>query len=338
MHRASVCRVLAVAALALPVWAAGVGGGRRGGPSSGCCRPGGTRGSAATAPSDTAGRSAAAAGVELELTALTPAVARADDDLVITGTVHNGGAAPLARPVVAVVMPTAEDALRSTREAVRDWVAQTGPSQGKVVGQFRLATDVPVRGSAPFSVTVKRLASLGPAAYGAVPLSVQTGSTSVRTFGGYQQAKQYEPIAITWAVPLTLDPDPSLFGARGAARETAWSQALAEGSRVNRILDATQDAPVTWAIDPTLTPGLLPQGVDLDDAQDDQESRLRDALQTRISTAAPQHTPWVLPDTDADLAAAAGAGSGGVSHARAGPALARRRRGARRPIGHRVAR
>ena len=36
-------------------------------------------------------------------------------------------------------------------------------------------------------------------------------------------------MSISWAVPLTLDPDPNLFGGSGAARETAWTEALADG-------------------------------------------------------------------------------------------------------------
>jgi hypothetical protein len=281
MHRASVCRVLAAAALALPAWAAGSG-------------------------------PASAAGVDLALSAVTPAVVMAGQDLVVTGTVHNDGTGPLNRPTVAVVMPTAETALRSTREAVQSWATATGPAEGTVVGQTRLAGAVPPGGTASFSIRVPRLASLGGAAYGAIPLSIQTGTSSVRTFAGYQRTKQYEPMSISWAVPLTLDPDPNLFGGRGTSRETAWGEALAEGSRVNRVLDATQDAPVTWAIDPTLLPGLLPEGVDLGDGstQGDQETAVRAATQARITDAATRHTPWVLPDTDADLAAVAGASTG----------------------------
>ena len=37
---------------------------------------------------------------------------------------------------------------------------------------------------------------------------------------------------------------------------------------------------------------------------------MRAATQGRIAAAAPRHTPWVLPDTDADLAAVAGASTG----------------------------
>ena len=281
MHCASVCRVLAAAALALPVWAVG------------------------SSP-------ASAAGVDLALTAVTPAVATADQDVLVTGTVHNDGTAALNRPTVTVVMPTAEALLRSTREAVQRWAAATGPAQGTVVGQTRLAGAVAPGATTSFSVTVQRPTSLGRAAYGAIPLSVQSGTASVRTFAGYQRAKQYEPMSISWAVPLTLTPDPDLFGGGGPTREAAWSQALADGSRVNRILEATQDAPVTWAIDPTLTPGHLPDGVDIGDGstQGDQETAMRAATQDRITQAAPRHTPWVLPDTDADLAAVAGATTG----------------------------
>ena len=66
---------------------------------------------------------------------------------------------------------------------------------------------------------------------------------------------------------------------------------------------------MTWAIDPTLTPSLLPDDVDIEpgSAAGREESAARAATEARITAAAPRHTPWVLPDTDADLAAVAGA-------------------------------
>ena len=281
MHRASVCRVLTAAALAVPAWCA-------------VATP------ASAAPT--------AADVTLDLSSVTPAVAKAGDDLVVTGTLHNGGGSALTRPTVAVVMGSMEP----TRKAVRDWAAQTGPAAGKVVGQSRLTGSVPAGGSQTFSVRVPKLATLGPAAYGAIPLSIQSGPASIRTFAGYQQTKQYQPMSISWAAPLTLDPDPNLFGGSGAARETAWGEALGEGSRVARVIRATEDAPVTWAIDPTLTPTLLPDDVDIeaDSAQGRQESAIRVATEDRITDLAAQHSPWVLPDTDADLAAVAGIRAG----------------------------
>ena len=286
MHRASVCRVLAAAALVLPAWLA--------------VATGATAATAATAASP--------ADVTLDLSSVTPAVARTGDDLVVTGTLHNGTGSALASPTVVVVMGSMEP----TRKAVRDWAARTGPADGRVVGQSRLTGAVPAGGSRGFSVRVPKLAALGPAAYGAIPLSIQSGPASIRTFAGYQQTKQYQPMSISWAAPLTLDPDPNLFGGSGAVRETAWNEALGEGSRLSRIIRATEDAPVTWAIDPTLTPTLLPHDVDIaaDSAQGKQEGVIRAATEKRITDLAARHTPWVLPDTDADLAAVAGIRTG----------------------------
>ena len=62
----------------------------------------------------------------------------------------------------------------------------------------------------------------------------------MRTFAGYQQTKQYQPMSISWAVPLTLDPDPNLFGGSGAAARPPGARRSADGSRVNRVLDATR--------------------------------------------------------------------------------------------------
>ena len=81
----------------------------------------------------------------------------------------------------------------------------------------------------------------------------------MRTFAGYQRIKQYQPMAMAWAVPLTLDPDPDLFGAAATARETAWASALGDGSRVIRVLDGhRRTRPSPGPLDPTLTPCLLP--------------------------------------------------------------------------------
>lgn len=292
MHRIPVCRVLAAAALAVPAWFA---------------VPAVATGATGATVSQ-AGSLASAGEVTLELSSVTPAVAKAADDLVVTGTMHNDTDTPLLRPVISVVMGS----MAPTRKAVGDWAAQTGPATGKVVGQTRLAGTLAAGASAVFSVRVAKLASLGEATYGAIPISVQSGATSVRTFAGYQQTKQYQPMSISWAVPLTLDPDPNLFGGSGAARETAWSEALSAGSRVSRVIQATEDADVTWAVDPTLTPSLLPDAVDLEPGSPAgrEESTVRAATEAQITQGAARHHPWVLPDTDADLAAVAGAPSG----------------------------
>jgi hypothetical protein len=295
MARSPVCRVLAAAVLVLPALTTPV--------LAASADPGTTGGAAAAVPAVRA--AAPAGGTTVQLTGVSPAVVTPGDTLAITGTIRNDGTAALSRPLVRVVSgtyPAAPDA----RQAVRDWAVATGPAQGKVVGQARLAGDVAPGASAAFRVEVAGLATVrDEATYGALPLSVEAGTSAVRTFAGYQRVKQYQPMSVAFAVPLTLDPDPDLFGAGGTARESAWASALNPSSRLSRVLDATQDAPVTWALDPTLTPTLLPAPVDAG-AAGTRENALRTATELRISSASALHTPWVLPDTDADLGAVAG--------------------------------
>ncbi|HEV7146030.1 MAG TPA: DUF6049 family protein [Pedococcus sp.] len=278
-----VCRVLTAALVILPVLS---------GP--------------ALAAKSLPGAPAATAGdVALDLTALTPAVARAGQTVTISGTVRNPGSTTLHKPVVRVV------AERSTlaRDEVLAWVKATGPALGTQLASTTLPTDLGPGATAPFQVKIPDLASQGPAMYGALPISIESGTASVRTFAGYQVIKQYQPMSIAWAVPMTLDPDAELFGPDGANRELAWTQAVGPQSRLSRILDATAEAPVTWAVDPTLTPSLLPGSVDTSPATS-QEHLLRAALEGRIRDGASRHTPWVLPDTDADIAALVDAGGG----------------------------
>ena len=294
MVRAPVCRVLAAAALVLPAVVAM--------PPATHAAIRATPGThvAATRPTAT-GPTASAPRAVVQLSGVSPAVVAPGEKVVISGTVRNDGTTPLVRPTVRVVAGT----LPNTREAVRDWAVQAGPAQGDVVGTTRLAGSIAPGTAAGFRISVDGIASRrSDATYGAVPLSVESADTAVRTFAGYQRIKQYQPLAISWAVPLTLDPDPDLFSGSGTARETAWNSALDSSSRVTRVLDATQDAPVTWALDPSLTPGLLPAPVDAG-ATGTQELRLRTATEVRITQEAQRHSPWVLADTDADLGAVA---------------------------------
>ncbi len=80
------------------------------------------------------------------------------------------------------------------------------------------------------------------------------------------------------------------------------------------MVESTESAPVTWAIDPTLLPSLLPKdtgepgaGGEPADSKSTEVSA-RQAMEDRIRSVAGQHTPWVLPDVDADVAAVADSG------------------------------
>lgn len=247
---------------------------------------------------------------ELTLSSVSPAVVQKGQDLVITGSLRNGTSAPLAGPVVRVVLGATP--VERSRTRVREWAAATGPARGTVVGAARVAGTLAPGAAGVFRVVVKDLASRASGStYGALPLSIESGGTSVRTFAGYQRLKQYQPLAVAWAVPLTLDPDPDLFVAEGPQREDAWQRALGDGSRLTRVLDATQDTTVTWAVDPTLTPSLLQGQHDVGTgAASVGERALRTATEARVTNGAARHTPWVLPDTDADLAAVVGTSAG----------------------------
>ncbi len=104
------------------------------------------------------------------------------------------------------------------RQAVARWAGATGPAQGREVGRQQLPAALAPGGTAAFRVEVKRAANLRDPAYGALPLSIEVGGTSLRTFAGYQRQKEYQPLRLGWLVPLTLDANPDLFGPSGTAR------------------------------------------------------------------------------------------------------------------------
>jgi hypothetical protein len=298
-----VCRVLLAALVLLPVLAGPALAATQGGSRSRVAGPSRAEGVPADPPGSLPGAPAATSGdVALDLTTLTPAVANAGQTVTISGTIRNPGSSTLHKPVIRVV------ANRSTlsRDEVLAWAKATGPALGTQIGTTTLPTDLLPGVTAPFQIKIRHLADQGSAMYGALPISIESGTSSLRTFAGYQVIKQYQPMSIAWAVPLTLPPDADLFGPDGANRELAWAQAVGPQSRLGRILDATTDARVTWAVDPTLTPSLLPGAVDTSPATT-QEHLLRAALEGRIRDGASRHTPWVLPDTDADVAALVGA-------------------------------
>ena len=316
MRRLGVCRALTVVGLLLPAL------GLAAVPTSATsARAAG----ATTATLPTAHRPpqapAADSRLQITLTSVSPTIATPGQAVTVQGTVTNRGSAAVSRPVARVVL--GEEVL-ATREAVDRWAAAQGPAEGREVARKGLGASLAAGATTTFSVGVRNAAGLRTPTYGALPLSVEEGDASLRTFAGYQRLKQYQPLRLGWVVPLTLDPDPALFGAEGTARTAAWERVLGASSRLNRVLESTESAPVTWAIDPTLLPSLLPEGAPEPRPTDTSggkaspttgnqtrggpstgEAGVRSAVEERIRAAAPAHTPWVLPDTDADMAAAA---------------------------------
>ncbi len=316
MRLRAVCRVLAAAVLVLPTAGAGTAAMASAVTSSSrttSALAGGAAGLTAHVPAadlaDPADPAPSGAAV-LTLGSISPTIAAPGDTVTITGTLRNDTPTPLVKPVVRAVLGRTTLVRRSDVDA---WANDTTPAQGREVAREQLPATVAPGSSAPFVLEVEKATGLGEATYGALPLSIESSGAALRTFAGYQRIKQYQPIDVAWLVPLTVDPDAALFGATGAAREAAWERVLGAGSRLQRVIEATRDEPVTWAIDPTLVPSLLPDDADAPDAagtKDPGSTELmeRKATEQAIRYAAPAHSPWVLPDTDADVAAASATG------------------------------
>ena len=309
MRRLGVCRALTVVSLLLPAL------GLASVPAQAAIPAAAPQaGPQAVVPAVVPKAPAADTGLEISLSSVSPAIAGPGQSVTVAGTVTNRGSSAVPRPVARVVLGSQPLAVR---EDVDRWAAASGPAQGREVGRSSLGTSIAPGATAPFRVQVDGAAGLREPTYGALPLSVEVGDTSLRTFAGYQRLKQYQPMRLGWVVPLTLDPDPALFGAEGDARQVAWDRALGAGSRVSRVLESTEStgsAPVTWAIDPSLLPSLLPEETGEPVSSDAKASKtseaaLRSAVEERIRASAPRHSPWVLPDTDADVAAVADAGT-----------------------------
>lgn len=261
----------------------------------------------------------------VSVTSIGPAVVTPTAPLVVTGTVRNDGVVAVSSPVVRVVHGSQSLAVRTDVVA---WARGRGPDPGQVLSSTKVGRLAP-GATTGFSMTVKGLTSRAGPAYGALPLSVQTESTAVHTFASYQRKKEYEPLELSWIVPITLDADPALFGPAGADRDRAWAATTGPGSRLDSMITATSGLPVAWAVDPLLSQEPAVDGMDAgpsvttttsSDSSGSQvvppvggstspaEARLRAALSQRIRDQAPGHSPLVLPNGDADVASAAQTG------------------------------
>ncbi|WP_162873079.1 DUF6049 family protein [Austwickia chelonae] len=166
--------------------------------------------------------------------------------------------------------------------------------------------------------------------FGVLPLMVEVArgrqSSTLTTFLPFMQVKEFEPLSLAVAVPVTPDANPQLNSADSAVQENAWAQSTGSGSRVDRILSGTANSQVTYAVDPSLlgsntpatstaspspsssAPSVNAQN-DGKDAQGGAAAELplphspsRSALTARLATAAKNHPVWELPQDDPDFA------------------------------------
>jgi hypothetical protein len=268
------------------------------------------------------------------LTSITPAVAVPGTPITFSGTVRNTGSVRIDSPMVRVLIG---DRGLTTRGAVSDWATPGG--QQRLVEVARIATGQSLTpgAEATFTVVVPATAISHQESFAVLPVSVDLVGTAPEatsqngSLGGQHTflptlsaIKRYEPISISWLVPLTLDADPSLHGMDSELRAAAWAKAIGPGSRLDRLITSTDSTKVTWAIDPALlgpptvpnaggasttspTTGTTPTP-SADPAQGQPSSpdpvvEATTALASRLRDAAPRHTLWSLPYADPDLAA-----------------------------------
>jgi len=202
----------------------------------------------------------------VSLTRLTPAIALPKAAVTISGSVHNAGLVSITSPVVRAFIG---DQPLTSRDAVSQW-ADTNVDQQLVTEGVRTPLGQTLRpgGSAAFTLTLPATAISHRESFAVLPLlvdvvgTVPAGSTSSGTSSTGPQnlgslhtflptlsaVKRYEPFSIAWLVPLTLDPDPALFGPDTAARTAAWTKAIGPGSRLDGVIAGTDSSKVTWAL------------------------------------------------------------------------------------------
>lgn len=252
------------------------------------------------------------AGVRITLTTIAPMVAGDGDDVVITGRVTNVGSNSIDAPDVQLRgswTPVTD------RAAVAAWAAGTVGDTGELLDHDALGGRLAPGAGASFRVTMQDPAGTAGPAYGALPISLTAAGVRVTSFVAYQRRREYVPLHLAVLAPLTLAPDTALVGAFGPERHTAWERALGPTGRLTALVEATDDLPVTWAIDPTIVdpPAEIPAERPLDDvagaawdrigADQKAETALRRAFATQLRTRLASRSALLLPYADPDLAA-----------------------------------
>ena len=265
----------------------------------------------------------------VSLTTITPTIAVPKAPITITGSVRNSSGVEITSPVASASI--GQRSLTS-RQAVSDWADSTGDLPLTEVASKSVGTTLAAGAVAMFTLTVPPTAISHRDSFAVLALRVEVvGTTSAETqesgdvhtfLPTLATIKAFEPLSIAWLVPLTLDPDPALHGTPSPARTAAWTKAIGPGSRLGRLIQGTENANVTWAIDPAiLGPSQIPPAVDASATQSTPTSGasqpptpdstatpepvtgVTTALAARLKATAPRHTLWSLPYADPDLAA-----------------------------------
>lgn len=218
-----------------------------------------------------------------------PIVTGSNSSVTVTGTVVNDSATDIVNGTLHIGL---SGSLLDTPGAVAQWYSGSSGLAPPVVATASVGA-VPVAGSRAFSVTIPAAQIPWNYQLAALPmtLTLTEGSSltaaatrvSVRSTLDLQRSSVTSPLQIGWVVPLTLPADPDLFGPSGSVRDQAWAKAIGPGSRIDGLLTALADQPVTWLIDPALLDPPL--------AADDNVPALAGSSTTSPSSSSPSSSP-----------------------------------------------
>ena len=192
------------------------------------------------------------AGLVIGLDALEPAIPAPGDTVAISGHLTNATDTPLT---LADVVVSGSNTPLAGRDAVAAW-AQDAPGAGVFATAW---ASLPLDGqlapgaSRTFTITLPATATALPGPFGALPVAIESGAARLTTFLPIHDHREYTPLTVAVAVPLTLGPHSALFGPSGPERTSAWTAELGPTGRLTKLLDATSDLRVSYVIDPTLT-------------------------------------------------------------------------------------
>lgn len=191
--------------------------------------------------------------LRIHLAGVSPAVALPGRPVTLTVRITN--TSPEAVRGVVLRVRRGERALR-TREEVRRWDAEAlAPGGLRALAERAVPGSIAPGSTAAVSITLPA-GPLPSDPYGAAPLELQsvTGTHAAhrRTFLPYFRIKEYTPLDIAFAAPLTGDTNPALYSTSATERAAAWTRMLGAEGRLTRILDGTAGAPVTFLLDPAV--------------------------------------------------------------------------------------
>lgn len=191
----------------------------------------------------------AASAPVLALVGVSPSIAAPGEDVTVQVALRNPTAQP-ATPTVSVGvgsgLTTREDVAQHASRPATDLpsIASTTPPQLAPGARTTVSVRIPADrlrlprpfGVLPLTVSVTGLPAAGP----------------IATFLPYQVVKEYEPLQLSLALPVTADADPVALTGALDQRTAARARMVQTGSRLDRVVKAAEATDATLIADPTL--------------------------------------------------------------------------------------